>query len=813
MTIRHAAHAVLVFGLAALAVAQQGDAMAIPLDSLALSVRPSHAREFLYTDKGGAHFYGEAASPWSRSYHGLYSHMHEFLDGWDLQLGGRPLVEIERAEVYPDRLVRHYAGLTETITLLDREPEVTGAALLVELLPAASGTLRLAPRADIRFVWETVRPEYEVRWDAERRTLLLASQRHLQRTPDEDWPVWLGLGCDAPWEFASLPAYETHTYAKDAARRAMATATAFRPGVFTIRCQAGHPVTMCIVLADEAAPASVRLASVLKRRAALVTARRTRLQDLVDRPGLESSDARLTRAAAWCRLGMDQLVMEQRGLGIYAGYPWFTTYWGRDSFISLSGACLATGDFSTARTILATFATRQDTNPQSSREGRLPNFVTVKEVQYATADGTWWWVRALRQYETASGDQAFADSLYPVVRLALDGALRHRTDAEGFVTHGEGETWMDAGGETRPFSPRGSRAVEVQALFAHALRYGVELARRQRQREDGVRWQEALDRLAGSFEARFFDPQAHTPYDHLNPDATPDHQVRPNGLLAWFVEPGLFTPERARATVEQVRDRLAYPWSVGSLAAQDPQFRPVHLSLERYEFDAAYHNGDVWLWLSGPLVSGLVAQHQVDAAWQQTSFLVDEILDRGVAGSLREIRDAIDTPGKDEYGGAVAQAWSLAELQRNLYEDYLGVRVDAPSKVVTIAPMLPGAIERLAAEVPVGQGGRLRVRCERRGDVLRTMLASLEGCTGFRADVVVTLDDGRRVGMSFQLQDRRSHEYAVALDAGTVVLGAGSTVLGTTMEPPPPPLPARGPAGFRFQPPGVLSGDTPPAPR
>lgn len=765
---------------------------AVPLDSLALRVLPERPREFLFTDKGGAHFYGEAANDWSRSYHGFYSHMHEFLDGWNLEFDGRRLDRIEQATVFPDRIVRDYPGLQETITLLDAAPGVAGAALVIELRAQRAGTLRFTPRADIRFVWEEIRPDYECRWDEGQRMLALASRRHLQRTAAEDWPVWLSLGCSERWEWQAQPVYETQTYAKDAARRAMARATPYEPGMLSCRMAKGRSVFIAAVLADAASAAGTRVEQVLRDHAGLSAARQARLQRLADAPGLESSDPRLTRAAAWCRVSMDQLIMRQRGLGIYAGYPWFTTYWGRDSFISLPGACLVTGDFAAARTILTTFAAHQDTDPSSRNLGRLPNFVTVNQIQYATADGTWWWVRALEQYERASGDLACADSLYPVVRNALDGALQQRVDANGFVTHGDGETWMDAGGEAHPYSPRGNRAIEVEALFANALRYGVELASRQREREDGLRWQQAHDQLVGAFEQQFFDPTSETPYDHLNADDTPDRQVRPNGLLAWFVSPGAFADGRARATIHQVRDRLAYPWSVGSLVAGDLQFRPVHLALERYFFDAAYHNGDVWLWLSGPLVSGLVALHEVDTAWRQTQFLVDEILDRGVVGSLREIRDAAESAGKDEFGGAVAQAWSLAELQRTLYETYLGVRPDLRTQRVRIEPMLPSQLVRLAADVPWGPTSALRVQHEVSQGRLRTRVTPHAGCEGAVAEIVLTAVDGTRWVGEFALQP--GHTTEAWLDVTTGAHGTNGAPLAAM----PPVRPPRG-AAFHFQ--------------
>ena len=111
--------------------------------------------------------------------------------------------------------------------------------------------------------------------------------------------------------------------------------------------------------------------------------------------------------------------MNQRGPGIYAGFYWFTTYWGRDTFISLPGACVTSGDFDTARTLLRGFAEFQEKDPASKREGRVPNFVTVDQVQYASIDGTWWFVRALDELWRQSGDDAFAREMAPVVFRAV----------------------------------------------------------------------------------------------------------------------------------------------------------------------------------------------------------------------------------------------------------------------------------------------------------------------------------------------------------------------------------------------------------
>ncbi|HEY5426903.1 MAG TPA: amylo-alpha-1,6-glucosidase, partial [Candidatus Tumulicola sp.] len=77
--------------------------------------------------------------------------------------------------------------------------------------------------------------------------------------------------------------------------------------------------------------------------------------------------------------------------------------------------------------------------------------------------------------------------------------------------------------------------------------------------------------------------------------------------------------------------------------------------------DAAYHQGTAWTWLLGPFA---VAHARVyrDAAVARSFLrpLADQLLDRGL-GSLGEIADgAAPFDGR----GAIAQAWSVAELLR-----------------------------------------------------------------------------------------------------------------------------------------------------
>jgi glycogen debranching enzyme len=432
-----------------------------------------------------------------------------------------------------------------------------------------------------------------------------------------------------------------------------------------------------------------------------MTARRERLQQLVNRSAITTGIQQDDLALAWARVSLDNLIMNQRGPGIYAGFYWFTTYWGRDTFITLPGSNIVSGDFENARTLLRSFAKFQDTDPDSKRQGRVPNFVTVDQVQYASIDGTWWFVRALEELWRQSGDDKFAQEMAPVVYRAVAGAVAHAVDEEMFLTHGDGETWMDAGGETNPYSPRGDRAVEVQALWHRGLLTAARLAERFPDTADPAwDYRGRAATLAENFHRRFWvDGRL---VDHLNIDGSPDTQIRPNGLLAVMASPTLFTDEQRGAITELASRELVMPWGVLSLNQADPFFHPKHLDLDNYYYDEAYHNGDLWLWLSGSYVSAL---NQPRDGFGQTRMLLTEILTEGAVGTLQEIRDGARAESNDEFGGATSQAWSLAELLRNVVQDYAGLKVDltADPPVILLRPSVPEEWPDLKARTRVGE--------------------------------------------------------------------------------------------------------------
>ncbi len=681
-----------------------------------------HSREYITTNKVATHFSCETNGRHSRSYHGLYCAMHEYLDSWDFESGGKLLKpdEVNLSRAYPHVLYRWYERerVIEEIMLPDKEN-----GLAVRFTGFLGDTCSLVPWVDMRFIWDVPRPDYRIFWEKKNNVLLVS------RSDDPfeaGRPRWIAIKCDTEMEFEPEERFEDRSYPKDQARKAMAMTSPFSPGRFVFSPGAGsvREVVFAFGLGVTENEAVEQAERILENRLELKAAKFARIDWIVhgrlpeppqkvlrrqfaeepdtvyQRPLVPEGSARSRKAYRWARASMDNLIMNQRGWGIYAGFHWFPNYWGRDSFICLPGACISTGEFETAREILTSFMEYQQTDPGSPRLGRMPNIVNPDNLQYAGVDGTWWFVRAAWKYCLATRDEAFLLEAWPRIRLAIDGALEKAVDHRGFLTHGDGETWMDAGGEHNPYSPRGDRAVELQALFHHGLIAGAMWARTAAELTTGSdarelagiadTWTARAEMLAQSFRSSFWWEERKYLHDHLDRDGTADRQIRPNALLALWVYLDTLemldlmdslrlgeTPEYAelvtwiqfREIVHTAMETVILPHGVTSLNPEDPDFKPLHLDLDRYYYDAAYHNGDVWMWLSGPAISCMIAAGEERAARELFAPMIDEILEEGCTGSLREIRDGRLIPGKEEFGGATSQAWSLAEYIRVSLEE------------------------------------------------------------------------------------------------------------------------------------------------
>jgi predicted glycogen debranching enzyme len=362
--------------------------------------------------------------------------------------------------------------------------------------------------------------------------------------------------------------------------------------------------------------------------------------------------ARLTRAAN------DFVVYRKTpkgadGTSVIAGYPWFAD-WGRDTMISLPGLLLTTGRFHQARQVLGVFASYVS-------EGMIPNRFDDynNEPHYNTVDASLWFIHAAYEYLRLSKDKdTFISKLYPACRAILDG-YREGTrfhiamnESDGLITQGDATTqltWMDAKTDGIVFTPRQGKAVEINALWYHAL---VLLGE-----------SDLAAKVAASFRNVFWLNSFRGLCDVVEGDRR-DVSVRPNQIFAVSLPNSPLSVEQQSAVVEIVRRELLTPMGLRTLAASDPNYHGRYIGPQR-ERDAAYHNGTVWPWLIGPFLEAYLrvnrrSPQSMEQARQWLLPLIDQMSEFCV-GQISEICEG-DAPHRPV--GCPAQAWSVAEVLR-----------------------------------------------------------------------------------------------------------------------------------------------------
>jgi len=679
---------------------------------------PGDSSTFFYTNKSTAFYYGEACRPNSSSFQGFNVLTREYLEDYLLEFDGHRLERRTAAvHIYPDRLVRKYSPqqITEEVTLLD-----SLNVLAVKVSSEVQGKLALIPG----FPGSRRAQDFVLRWEPEFAILQVGQRALMELESDKKVAAWTAVTSSSSagdLHYAAFEATDGEAISK------LLVAPTFVPGALQVTLR--DSVTFFVIVGGDAAEVmSVRhhLDGNLSR---LLRERQGRMQDVLDRVSARTSLAGFDEALGWAALSLDALIMNQQGRGIFAGLPWFNNYWGRDSFIALAGATLVNGNFGLAREILLSYAKFQLRDSTDWRDGRIPNRVMPGEIIYNAADGTGWFVRACRDYLHYSGDSGFAGVIYPVIERALAGAFRHRVDSLGFLTHRDAETWMDAVGPDGPWTPRGDRAVDIQALWYQELLAGIEIGHLAGKESHLKAWQNAAIKLKQNFPRYFWDPGSGTLVDHLNSDGSRDRQLRPNQFFALSVPSLPLLPSAQQHSIlRNVVPKLVYPYGVASLWQGDEAFHPYHHHEPFYVQDAAYHNGTVWTWLSGPVISAMVAAGAESLAFFLMKDAAGQILHRGSYGTQSELLDATPHPGESypRLSGTPSQAWNLAEFLRNWYQDFLGVRPDALRKSFTLIPALPPQLNLATFAFAVGSA-RVYAEYERTARGLAVSLRRLPG--------------------------------------------------------------------------------------
>ncbi len=299
----------------------------------------------------------------------------------------------------------------------------------------------------------------------------------------------------------------------------------------------------------------------------------------------------------------------------YAGIPWFSCPFGRDSLIAAMQCLWA--DPELARGTLAFLAEMQakDLDPRRDAEpGKILHemrggeMAALNEVPfgryYGSVDSTPLFVLLAAQYFERTGDLALVESIWPAIEAALgwmssygdpdgDGLLEYdRKSVNGLANQG----WKDS--HDSIFHADGSMAeapialIEVQAYAEAAWRSAAGLARTLG-RTAADDWQLRADRLRRRVDEAFWCDELGTYAIALDGDKRPCRVRSSNAGHALLT--GLAPPDRAARLAETLLSPASFcGWGIRTIAEGEARYNPM-----------SYHNGSVWPHDNGLIALGL----------------------------------------------------------------------------------------------------------------------------------------------------------------------------------------------------------------
>ena len=377
----------------------------------------------------------------------------------------------------------------------------------------------------------------------------------------------------------------------------------------------------------------------------------------------------------------DQFIVYRPSFGLHtiiAGYPWFLD-WGRDSLIAFEGLLLKTKRYDIAKEIILTMI-------RDIKYGLVPNGYSGFDNRplYNSVDASLLLFEQIQKYLNYTGDYEFIkENVYEKLEKVIDNYIKGidvdnnniYLDEDYLISSGTENTqntWMDAKCYDIAATPRNGKAVEINSLWYNALMIMADLTDKIGKNVDVKKYKDLARKCKKSFNEKFYNSKRKCLYDVLG-----DNKIRPNQLFALSLTYPVVEPnsEEAYNIINVVEKKLLNNYGLKSLAKGEPNYIEIYEG-DSFKRDMSYHQGIIWTWLLGLYYDALrnmiktekrkiykvkLGEKLKDFVKKTTKTFEKEVEQRGCIGSIAEIYDSTKPYSPK---GAIAQAWSVAEILR-----------------------------------------------------------------------------------------------------------------------------------------------------
>ena len=384
--------------------------------------------------------------------------------------------------------------------------------------------------------------------------------------------------------------------------------------------------------------------------------------DLLADAKLDTNNDFINNLFRWSIVSLEKLGFDsEHGFGYFAGYPWFTQFWGRDLGWMLP-AVIDYGKFEEARKALRTLAKFQS-------DGCIPNTIYPNgRIDYNSIDATLLWIIALHHYVKNSGDTEFLKEIKSNLVEAVDFCRRRDKDRDGFLEVEGKETWMDT-------LDRTGRPVEIQTFLIEALKCAGELFFLLEDSSRTKVMKEQARKTEKEFEKKFWDKKDKFYFDTIN------GRSRTRTINSIF--PLLFgisqNPEPILDRIES--EEFTSRFGVRTVSQNDKTYNP-----------SGYHSGSAWGWITALTACAEFKNKRMKKAFEYLGIL-NENLRENCIGAIGEAWNSENNKekllkGDIEEEGCCLQGWSSALVIRAIDEFMLGIKIDAIEKNIIVSPIL-----------------------------------------------------------------------------------------------------------------------------